>query len=92
MIPIPFAEQNKRFGPPPGKTEDDVKTLCVHDRKESECGDPECLVHITHHFTSCWVASDEERMEFISTGKLYITIHGNFHPVISCSPIKPDME
>jgi|SRR5882757_1874809 len=92
MTPIPFAEQNLRIKPPAGMTEEECSSLNAYQHVETgECGNPNCVEHATHSFTSCWQASPEEIEAFIKNGgRIYFTVYGWVHPMISVVPYPPN--
>jgi hypothetical protein len=83
MIPSYFNGANDVMGGPAGTTEDQVGSLVIHRGTDKQNAAWPVM-------TSCWTpSSPEEREEFIRTGKLYLMIYGQGHPVVCITAYNP---
>lgn len=82
MKPIEFEEQTNVLGCPQGMSEEECGGLPVMKLNTSE-GNHLGLV-------SCWELSDEEFQTICKNGgKIWLTVHGNGHPVVNMTAEKP---
>lgn len=84
MNAINFNEATKKMTVPPGFTKDEVFDLPVNEGFYFIRG-----FHPVACLTSCWEMSEEEREEFLKTGKIYISIMGFGMPAISVEVKNP---
>ena len=71
MIPIEFDEANSTLGAPPGM-EDDCKALPLYRSAPSKYP----------LMVSCWELTEEEIKRVAKTGRIYLGIFHNQHPMV----------
>lgn len=76
MNPVEFPEQSVVLGAPQGVS-------------ESQCGGLPAI-RLDVGFTSCWEMTEDEWLDIRNNGfKLWLTIYGQGHPVVSMNVEKP---